>query len=133
MPLGETLPKGKFSEWRHSVNFDRSEGFSDITDIGGMFAFGATDKIEIFGSLGARRIDVDRVPVAAGGQPQDYLINTGLETGFGDLSVGAKFNIKSQATTGNGCRLRRPRGGEAADGELRRRARHRQDRFPGST
>src|SRR5512134_3973317 len=51
VPLGETLPKGKVSGMGALVNFDRSEGFSDITDYSGMFAFGATDRIEIFGAL----------------------------------------------------------------------------------
>ena len=96
--LGETLPKGRWSGGAQLVNFDRSEGFSDITDIGGMFAFGATDRIEIFGALGYRRLDADLVPVARNGQPQDYLINKGWSTGIGDLTVGAKFNILSQAT-----------------------------------
>ena len=102
VPMGETLPKGKFSGMAARVNFDRSEGFSDISDINGMFAFGATDKIEIFGTLGARRIDADHRPWPAGGQPMDYMVNDGWQTGFGDLTVGAKFNVRSQATTGNG-------------------------------
>jgi len=102
VPMGETLPKGKFSGMAARVNFDRSEGFTDVSDINGMFAFGATDKVEIFGTLGARRIDADRRPVQAGGQPMDYMINDGWQTGFGDLTVGAKFNVLSQATTGNG-------------------------------
>jgi len=102
VPIGETLPKGKFSGMAARVNFDRSEGFTDVSDINGMFAFGATDKVEIFGTLGARRIDADRRPVQAGGQPMDYMINDGWQTGFGDLTVGAKFNVLSQATTGNG-------------------------------
>ena len=93
VPTGETLPKGKWSGGVQLVNFDRSEGFSDITDIGGMFAFGATDRIEIFGTFGVRRIDADLVPVARNGQPQDYLINKGWSTGIGDAWVGAKFNI----------------------------------------
>ena len=38
VPTGETLPKGRWSVGAQLVNFDRSEGFSDITDIGGMFA-----------------------------------------------------------------------------------------------
>jgi outer membrane protein OmpA-like peptidoglycan-associated protein len=97
VPTGETLPKGKWSVGAQLVNFDRSEGFSDITDIGGMFAFGATDRIEIFGAFGGRRIDSDLVPVARNGQPQDYLINTGWSTGIGDAWVGAKFNITSQS------------------------------------
>ena len=96
VPTGETLPKGSWSVGAQLVNFDRSEGFSDITDIGGMFAFGATDRIEIFGAFGGRRIDADLVPVARNGQPQDYLINKGWSTGVGDAWVGAKFNITSQ-------------------------------------
>jgi outer membrane protein OmpA-like peptidoglycan-associated protein len=101
VPTGETLPKGKWSGGVQLVNFDRSEGFSDITDIGGMFAFGASDRIEIFGSFGIRRIDSDMVPVALVGQPQDYLINKGWSTGLGDAWLGAKFNITSQ-TSSNG-------------------------------
>src|ERR687898_301525 len=99
VPQGETLPKGKWSGGVQLVNFDRSEGFSDITDIGGMFAFGATDRIEIFGAFGMRRIDSDLVPVARNGQPQDYLINNGWSTGVGDAWVGAKFNLTSQASS----------------------------------
>ena len=108
---------------RSAVNFDRSEGFSDITDIGGMFAFGATDRIELFGALAYRRIDADLVPVARNGQPQDYLINKGWSTGLGDVWVGAKFNITSQAAQ---QRLRHgaARDGQAANRELRRWARH---------
>ncbi len=101
VPTGETLPKGKWSGGIQLVNFDRSEGFSDITDIGGMFAFGATNRVEIFGAFGARRIDSDLVPVALNGQPQDYLINKGWSTGIGDAWLGAKFNITSQ-TSSNG-------------------------------
>jgi len=99
VPTGETLPKGKWSGGVQLVNFDRSEGFSDITDIGGMFAFGASDRIEIFGAFGMRRIDADLVPVAQNGQPQDYLINKGWSTGIGDAWVGAKFNITSQSAS----------------------------------
>ncbi len=98
VPLGETLPKGRWSGGIQLVNEDRSEGFSDITDIGGMFAFGATDRIELFGAMSYRRIDADLVPVARNGQPQDFLINQGWSTGLGDLWLGAKFNLFSQAT-----------------------------------
>ena len=82
-----------------------------------MFAFGATDRIEIFGTFGMRRIDADLVPVARNGQPQDYLINKGWSTGIGDAWVGAKFNITSQATNERLC-VCAARDGEAA----RRRA-----------
>lgn len=97
--MGETLPKGKWSGGIELVNFDRSEGFSDITDIGGMFAFGATDRVEIFGAFGGRRIDADLVPIARNGQPQDYLITKGWSTGIGDAWLGAKFNITSQSAS----------------------------------
>ena len=107
VPTGETLPKGRWSGTAALVNFDRSEGFSDITDIGGMFAFGVTDRVELFGTIGYRRIDADLVPVARNGQPQDYLINTGWSTGIGDVTVGAKFNLMSQTTdTGYAAALR---------------------------
>jgi outer membrane protein OmpA-like peptidoglycan-associated protein len=99
--LGETLPKGKWGVGIQLVNADRSEGFSDITDIGPMFAFGVTDRIELFGTVSYRRIDADLVPVARNGQPQDYLIQKGWSTGIGDAWLGAKFNITSQAS-GNG-------------------------------
>jgi len=99
VPLGETLPKGRVSGMAARINFDRSEGFSDISDFSGMFAFGATDRIELFGAVAVqRRIDADRRPVAEGGQPMDYPVNDGWRTGFGDITVGAKFNVVSQAT-----------------------------------
>ncbi len=98
VPLGETLPKGKVSVMGARVNFDRSEGFTDVSDFRGTFAFGATDRLEVFGALAVvRRIDVDRRPPAAGGQPMDYLVNDGWQTGFGDIYAGAKYNITSQA------------------------------------
>src|SRR5918994_3330638 len=98
VPQGETVPKGRWSGAFGLVNEDRSEGFSDITDIGGMFSFGATDRVELFGTMTYRRIDADLVPVARNGQPQDYLIRQGWSTGLGDLWLGAKFNILSQHT-----------------------------------
>ena len=98
VPTGETLPKGKWSGGVQLVNSDRSEGFSDITDIGGMFAFGASDRIELFGTLSYRRIDADLIPVARNAQPQDFLIRQGWSTGIGDAWFGAKFNITSQSS-----------------------------------
>ena len=98
VPIAETLPKGAFAFGAQRVALNRSESFSNIADIGGMFAFGATDHIEIFGSMGLRRIDSDARPVTYLGQPQDYLVNKGWSTGAGDATVGAKFNLRSQAT-----------------------------------
>jgi outer membrane protein OmpA-like peptidoglycan-associated protein len=98
VPIAETLPKGEWTAGAQRVALNRSEGFANIADIGGMFAFGATDRIEIFASMGGRRIDADLRPVTYLGQPQDYLINNGWSTGLGDATVGAKFNLQSQAT-----------------------------------
>lgn len=98
VPTAETLPKGQWGGGLQLVNFDRSEGFSDITDIGGMFGFGVTDRIELFGTLGTRRIDADLVPTARNGQPQNYLISKGWNTGFSDVTVGAKFSLLSPGT-----------------------------------
>ncbi len=125
---GETVPKGRWSGAFGLVNEDRSEGFSDITDIGGMFAFGVTDRVELFGTMTYRRIDADLVPVARNGQPQDYLISQGWSTGLGDVWFGAKFNIRSQQHQQR-LRGRGARDGEAPDRELRRRARHGQGGF----
>jgi outer membrane protein OmpA-like peptidoglycan-associated protein len=102
VPTGETVPKGRWSGAFGLTNEDRSEGFSDITDIGGMFSFGATDRVELFGTLTYRRIDADLVPVARNGQPQDYLIREGWATGFGDVWLGAKFNLRSQRASNGG-------------------------------
>ena len=107
VPIAETLPKGAWSGGLGRTDINRSEGFTNIEDIGGMFAFGATDRIEVFGGLGLRGVDADLLGpkpsgpyVAPGltglGQPQDYLISQRWSRGFSDVTVGAKFNLRSQ-------------------------------------
>jgi outer membrane protein OmpA-like peptidoglycan-associated protein len=100
VPIAETVPKGKWAGGLQRVDINRSEGFVNVEDIGGMFAFGATDKIEVFGALGRRGVDADLISpkLTALGQPQDYLINSGWTDGIGDLTVGVKFNLASQVT-----------------------------------
>jgi len=97
-PTAEVLPKGRFSVSAYRVNFDRTEAFMDVSDFRGMFAFGASDRLEVFGGLAVqRRIDADRRPVREGGTPVDYPnISEGWTTGVGDVIVGAKFNLMSQ-------------------------------------
>ena len=104
MPLAETLPKGEWGVGIQRVGINRSEGFANIADIGTMFSFGVTDRLELFGSVGLRRIDSDLLPVTGLGQPQDYLVNDGWSTGIGDATVGAKINLSSQAKS-NGVAL----------------------------
>ncbi len=97
-PTGEVLPKGRFSVSAYRVNFDRTEAFLDNSDFRGNFAFGATDRLEIFGGITAqRRIDADRRPVRSGGTPVDFPnVSEGWTTGVGDVIVGAKVNLSSQ-------------------------------------
>jgi len=103
VPTGETLPKGRVAGSAGRINFDRSEGFTDIADFSGSFAFGATDRLELFGSVAAfRRIDADRRPILSGNQPMDYPIRSGWEQGFGDVTVGAELNLRTQATAAGG-------------------------------
>ena len=52
VPLADTLPKSEWTAGVQRIALNRSENISNISDIGGMFAFGATDRIEIFGALG---------------------------------------------------------------------------------
>jgi peptidoglycan-associated lipoprotein len=95
VPTGEVLPKGRWSFSAYRTNWDRKEAFTDISNFRGTFAFGATDHVELFGSVDAqRRIDADRRPVRAGGTPMDDpFVFQPWQTGFGDVRLGAKFNI----------------------------------------
>ena len=96
VPLADTLPKGEWTAGVQRIALNRSENISNISDIGGMFSFGATDRVELFGSLGYRRINADASPIAYRGQSQNYLINSSWSDGVGDATVGAKFNLHSQ-------------------------------------
>jgi Putative MetA-pathway of phenol degradation len=102
VPIAETLPKGKVSFGASMVNLDRSEAYSDIADYSGLFAYGVTNRLELFGGLAfQRRIDGDRVPLLGAGQPMDYPINRSWSTGVGDLNLGAKLNLVSQQQSRN--------------------------------
>ncbi len=99
VPTGEILPAGRFSVSAQYLNQDRTEAFSDIANFPLTFGYGLADRVELFGSIRAQtRIDADRRPVDSGGTPMDYprLTDTGWETGFGDMFVGAKANFMSQ-------------------------------------
>ncbi len=95
VPTGEVLPRGRWSFSAYRTNWDREEAFSDISNFRATFAFGATERVEVFGNVDLqRRIDADRRPVRAGGTPMDEpLIFQGWSTGFGDIRLGGKFNI----------------------------------------
>src|SRR4029450_11279717 len=96
VPTGEVLPKGRWSFSGYRTNEDRFESYSDISNFRGTFAFGATDRLEVFGNVDfQRRIDADFRPSPRGnGTPMDNpRIFQQWGTGFGDIRVGAKYNI----------------------------------------
>ncbi len=93
-----TLPKGKASFSLFRDNFDRDPKDLDFSVHGLSIAYGATDKLEIFGSAGVQ----DRLRTAAGNQSGFFndlpfagtsADNPHWQTGFGDVKVGAKYNF----------------------------------------
>jgi outer membrane protein OmpA-like peptidoglycan-associated protein len=98
-----TLLKGKFAVTGFRDNIDRDPFSLDISNLGGAFGFGATDKLEIFGRLDFQRrirgeeivqtlIAVDPPPYY-NDEPRVY---QRWSTGFGDIWLGGKYNIMSE-------------------------------------
>ncbi|HEU4938232.1 MAG TPA: hypothetical protein VFT39_17365, partial [Vicinamibacterales bacterium] len=50
VPTGEIVPAKKWSLSAYRVNFDRDQGFTDVSDWPLTFAFGLADRAEIFGA-----------------------------------------------------------------------------------
>jgi outer membrane protein OmpA-like peptidoglycan-associated protein len=93
-----TLPKGKASFSLFRSNFDRDPKGLDISIHGLSFAYGATDRVEIFGVAGLQ----NRVKTNYWNQAgffNDYpfagTVDGGerWQTGFGDVRLGAKYKI----------------------------------------
>lgn len=105
VPLGEVLPAGRWSGSIYYTNFDRQEGFTDIGFFPVTVGYGVGGRAELFAALSTvTRIDRDIRPVftpgsAGGGPVNDYpLVKQGWSgTTFGDLYVGGKVNLMSQA------------------------------------
>ncbi len=93
-----TLPKGKASFSLFRDNLDRDPKDIDISIHGLTVGYGATHKLEIFGSIGVQnRVNTDaplpgrllqRLPLR--GQPD---VSRSWQTGFGDVKLGAKYKI----------------------------------------
>jgi len=107
VPTGEVLPAGKWSGSAYYVNFDREEGFSDVTHFLGTFAYGAGGRAEIYGSLRVdTRIKRRLKPFfregsgGAQGPLNDFpgLTESWSGDNIGDLFIGAKVNLISQST-----------------------------------
>ena len=105
VPSAETLGKGLWSVsgYRRGTNF--VQGYSNVSDFAGTFAFGLTPRVEIFGSfLADTRVDRDARPIfvadpAFGGVIDRYpRVNSGW-TGdnVGDLYLGTKINLWSES------------------------------------
>jgi outer membrane protein OmpA-like peptidoglycan-associated protein len=105
VPLGEVLPAGRWSASVYYTNFDRQEGFTDIGFFPVTFGYGVGGRAELFAAISAvTRIDRDVRPVFlpgsdAGGPVNDYpRVDRGWSgTTFGDVFVGGKVNLLSQA------------------------------------
>ena len=105
VPTAEILPDGKWSISGYRANFDREQGLTDISHFAGTFGVGIGDRVEVFGSV---RVDTRFRRVARplfdptdpdnGGVLNEYpfITNFWNDDGFGDLIVGAKFNIASE-------------------------------------
>ncbi|MDQ3487109.1 MAG: OmpA family protein [Acidobacteriota bacterium] len=103
VPTGEVLPARRFSMSAYRVNFDHTEGFTDVSNWPVTLGFGLGDRAEIFGAFDViRRIDRDVRPVftntQGGGLANDYpFVNDGWsDNQLGDLWLGTKFNLTSQ-------------------------------------
>ena len=105
VPSAEVPPSGQWSLSTFRVNIDRQQGFTDISHFAAGASVGIKNRVELFGSLNATtRIDRDLRPLsntdvpAAGGQDSDYpFVRDGFSQGRGDLSLGAKVNVLSEA------------------------------------
>jgi peptidoglycan-associated lipoprotein len=105
VPTAEVLGKGKWSTsvYRRGTNW--VQGYTNVADFAGTFAYGIGDRAEVFGSfLADTRIDRDSRPVfssdpAFGGFIDRYPKVNQYWTGdnVGDLYVGAKVNLLSES------------------------------------
>src|SRR6266571_2361047 len=91
-----TLTKGKVSFGLFRENYDRDPKGVDFSVHGFNLAYGATDKLEIFGSVGIQ----DRVRTNYAfepGYPNDYPFvgSDHWQTGFGDVKLGLKYALLS--------------------------------------
>jgi hypothetical protein len=106
VPTAEVLPDGKWSGavYRRGTNY--IEGYTNVADFAGTFAYGIKGRAEIFGSLLVdTRIARNLKPVfitdpSTGGVVAAYPQVNQNWTGdnFGDFYIGAKVNLWSQAT-----------------------------------
>jgi peptidoglycan-associated lipoprotein len=104
VPTGEVLPKGKWSASAYRRGTNYQQGYTNVGDFNGTFAFGVGDRAEVFGAfLFDTRIDRDTYPLfnndnTTGGIVDRYPRVNQHWTGdnVGDFYVGVKFNLLSE-------------------------------------
>jgi len=104
VPTGEMLGDGKWSVSAYRRGTNWIQGYTNVADFAGTFAYGVKDRAEVFGSfLVDTRIDRDLRPIfvndpAFGGIIDRYPLVNQYWTGdnIGDLYLGAKFNLWSE-------------------------------------
>ena len=105
VPTAEVLARGKWSAGVYRTGFNYREGFTAVADFPITFGIGVSKRVELFGSFKAvSRIDRDIRPVftsdpKVGGVVGQYpFVKQGWSgSQLGDLLVGAKFNLVSEA------------------------------------
>src|SRR3954451_10442328 len=104
VPTGEVLPAGKWSGSAYRRGTNWIQGYTNVADFAGTFAYGLKDRAEIFGSfLVDTRIDRDIRPIfvndpAFGGIIDRYPQANKYWSGdnLGDLYLGVKYNFWSE-------------------------------------
>ena len=103
VPVGDVLPARRWSVSAYRVNFDYTEGFTDVSNWPITFGVGLKNRAEIFAAVQAvRRIDRDARPIffntQGGGVTNEYPLMRDAWSGseFGDIWLGAKINLASQ-------------------------------------
>ena len=135
VPTGEVLPARRWSFSAYRVNFDYTQGFTDVSNWPMTFGVGLGDRAEIFGAwTSCAASTATSRPIFLPGRRRGRASPTSIrscrqgwsDNQLGDLWVGGKVNLHVAVAPAAG-RVRAPRAGQAADRERRRRRRrHRQ-------
>src|SRR5262245_31404859 len=88
-----TLPRRAFSLSLTRDNYDRDPKGIDYSEHGLNVGFGATDRLELFGHVGLQHRVKAHYLFQPGFWNEAPFVNSGWETGFGDIRIGAKYKI----------------------------------------
>ncbi|MGD8895332.1 MAG: OmpA family protein [Acidobacteriota bacterium] len=88
-----TLPKGYFSVGYSFDNMDRDPKGTDFATHGATFAYGVSNRFELFGALGVQSRTKAHYLEELGGPNEYPFPNESFSTGFGDVWLGAKYAI----------------------------------------